>query len=92
MNVEIASHTILLGVVTGIVLPLASNIIPIKSALGTSLRDALDLSRHGIDEMEVQFLRLENSGMNITQVMLSLALLINSVLTLYYIPKALLEI
>jgi len=37
--------TLLLGLVTGIVVPMISKVYPIKQALGTSLRDALDRFR-----------------------------------------------
>lgn len=40
--IEMKRRTIILGLVLGIFLPLISNIIPIKQALGNSLRNALD--------------------------------------------------
>jgi len=72
-------------------MPLASNIYPIQQAFGTSLRDALDLSRHGVDDVEVNFIRLENAGINVVQVTLGLTIVANSVLTLYGIPRAILN-
>ena len=42
--------------------------------------------------MEVQMVKLENKGVNPTQVGLGLAILANSALTLYYIPKAALDV
>jgi ABC-type antimicrobial peptide transport system permease subunit len=57
---------VLLGIVTGVVVPMVSNIYPIKQALGTSLRDALDRFRQGVDEMSVQFIRMENAGTSLT--------------------------
>ena len=55
----------ILGLFTGIFVPLISNIYPIKQALNSTLRDALDRSRKGVDDLEVQVLRLENSGCNL---------------------------
>ena len=49
-------------------MPLLSNILPIRKALGTTLRDALDRSRASVNEQEVQVVRLENKGVNISQV------------------------
>ena len=56
----------MLGLLTGIGIPLFSNIYPIKQALGTKLRDALDLSRQSVDDFEVQVLRVENAGISIS--------------------------
>jgi hypothetical protein len=52
----------MIGLITGLFVPLASNIVPIKQALGTSLRDALDRFRAGVDDTEVEFVRMENAG------------------------------
>lgn len=43
--VHLNSQVVVLGLVTGIVVPMISNVYPIKQALGTSLRDALDRFR-----------------------------------------------
>ena len=53
---------VVLGIVTGIVVPMLCNIYPIKQALGTSLRNALDRFRAGVDEISVEFVRMENAG------------------------------
>jgi ABC-type antimicrobial peptide transport system permease subunit len=59
MNITIEVHlqwsTIVLGLFTGLIVPLISNIYPIKQALGNSLRNSLDRSRAGVDEISVQF-------------------------------------
>ena len=62
LQVSMAKSTIILGLFTGICIPLVSNIYPIKQALNSTLRDALDRSRKGVDDTEVQILRLENAG------------------------------
>lgn len=54
--------------------------------MGQKLRDALDRSRQGIDELEVQVLRVENAGCSNTQVGLGVAICITSFLTLIVIP------
>lgn len=70
MGVQVQVHlhpfTVLLGLVTGLLIPMLSNIYPIKQALGTTLRDALDRFRSGVDDMEINFIRLENAGTNVT--------------------------
>lgn len=82
---------VVLGIVTGVFVPMVSNIYPIKQALGTSLRNALDRFRSGVDEMSVQFIRMENAGTNPTQMSISIAICCTSALTLYFIPKAILD-
>ena len=62
LQVSMAKSTIILGLFTGICIPLVSNIYPIKQALNSTLRDALDRSRKGVDDTEVQIIRLENAG------------------------------
>lgn len=64
--VRLQGFTVLLGLITGIIVPLLSNFYPIKQALGTSLRNALDRFRQGVDELEVSFVRMENAGTNPT--------------------------
>ncbi len=76
---------------TGVVVPMVSNIYPIKQALGTSLRDALDRFRQGVDEMSVQFIRMENAGTSLTQLTISLTVCASSVLTLYFIPQTVID-
>ena len=41
--------------------------------------------------MQVEFIRMENAGTNLTQLMISAVVCAASVLTLYFIPKAMLD-
>ena len=88
IQVYLQDSTFVLGFAIGVILPLMANILPIKQAMNHSLRDSLDRSRQGIDEVEVQCVRLENKGVNYSQVSLGLAILLVSYLTLVYIPQA----
>lgn len=63
-----------------------SNILPIRKALGTTLRDALDRSRSSVNDQEVEVIRLENAGVNISQVSVALAFIFVSFITLFMIP------
>lgn len=62
MGVKLHWTMVVLGLITGILVPMLSNIYPIKQALGTSLRNALDKFRAGVDEVQVEFVRMENAG------------------------------
>ena len=66
LSVSFSTSTYWLGFATGIGVPLLSNILPIRKALGTTLRDALDKSRASVNEQEVQVVRLEKMGINMT--------------------------
>lgn len=53
IGVQLDWFTIAIGLVTGVLVPLISNIYPIKQALGSSLRNSLDRSRAGVDEVSI---------------------------------------
>ena len=91
LQVPVHLSTVVLGILTGIGIPLFSNIHPIKSALSSKLRDALDRSRQNVDDIQVQLLRTENAGMSLPQILLGLALVSTSFLTLILIPMSALE-
>lgn len=78
----------MLGAFTGLFIPFLSNIAPIKSALGNSLRNALDKFRPSIDDVEVQMVRFENQGLSFNQVVMSFTLLVFGVITYYFVPQA----
>lgn len=54
--------------------------------MSTNLRDALDLSRAGIDEKQVNAVRAEDSGMSVMQVTFSGVILSISVICLIILP------
>lgn len=62
--VLIKPRTIILGILTGIMIPFASNIMPIKQALGNTLRNALDKFRPSLDDVEVEMVRYENQNLS----------------------------
>jgi hypothetical protein len=86
--IELKERTIFLGLALGIFLPLMSNIIPMKQALGNSLRNALDQFRSGVDEFEVQMVRMANFGISVDQLIISTTLLACGAMTYYYVPRA----
>jgi len=84
--VQFSASTYYLGFATGVLLPLVTNIQPIRKAMSHTLRDSLDLSRNAVDDMEVQMVKLENQGVNVSQVALCSGIITISYLTLYVIP------
>ena len=91
IKIRLSIAMVMLGLLTGLVVPLVSNFHPIKKVLGTSLRNALDRFRQGVDEVMVEFVRAESLGVNYTQMAISLFVMASSVLTLYYIPRKALD-
>lgn len=91
VSVQLPFSIFVLGLVTGLIVPLVSNFYPIKQALGTSLRNALDRFRQGVDELQVQFVRMENAGTSPTQMAIAITFIIASFLTLFLIPKSIID-
>lgn len=72
----------------GLVIPFISNIIPVRQALGQTLKNALDKHRPTLDDLEVEMIRLEHMGISPTKVTVSLILITFGILNVYYIPQA----
>jgi hypothetical protein len=52
------------GLIMGIIVPLVSNYLPVRSAMSKSLRDSLDIYRKTIDDLTVQMTNIENMGIS----------------------------
>ena len=87
-DVLIQPKTLVYGIITGLFIPFLSNVVPVRQALGSSLRNALDKFRPSLDDVEVEMVRFENQGLSINQVIASITLLICGMLAYYYIPQA----
>lgn len=90
LNIEviITSYTIKLGFAMGLLIPFISNVIPVRQALGQTLKNALDKHRPSLDDLEVEMIRLEHQGISPTKVTVSLILISFGILNVYYIPEA----
>jgi hypothetical protein len=90
LNIEviISNKTICLGFSMGILIPFISNVIPVRQALGQTLKNALDKHRPSLDDLEVEMIRLEHKGISPTKVTVSLVLLTLGIINFYYIPGA----
>lgn len=85
-NYTLSEIAIILGVVLGILLPLISNIVPISRALSKTLRDSLDIYHQVTSETTVQMIKLENIGLSLWQVILSITMVIIGFIVYYMIP------
>lgn len=74
----------------GICIPLISNISPIRSAIGTSLRDALDIFRKKVDDFTLQMTKLHNFGISPIQMLLGSIFTAFGFVVYYFIPMSIL--
>jgi hypothetical protein len=71
----------------GVALPLISNIGPIRKAVGTSLRDALDVSRKKkVDDFTVKLTQLNQIGISPVQLILGLFFTLSGFCMYYFVP------
>ena len=84
----IAPVAAILGVIIGLLMPLASNVWAIKRALGKKIRDSLDIFHTGISDVLVKIVKLENFGISTFEAILGLTLVWIGVMTYYLAPAA----
>lgn len=72
----------------GLILPFISNIIPIQKALSKNLRVSLDLYHRSVNELVVSIKRLEEIGLSVNQLIVSIMLVLMGILTYYIAPMS----
>nr|CAJ2473650.1 unnamed protein product [Leishmania braziliensis] len=77
---------VVIGIVVGLVLPLMATYGPVKGALSSSLRDALDIYRQTYNEAHVKAIRLEEMGLSMWQIFLGVFLVFAGFLVYYLMP------
>ena len=87
IETSIDSFTISISIFLGLILPQFSNFGPIRTAVATSLRDALDIQRKKKpDDLTVQMTKLQNLGVSPLQTMLGLCFSVFGFLLYYFMP------
>jgi len=81
-------NSIWIGVGIGTILPLISNIIPIKRALGKNLRSSLDLYHRQVTEMTISVKNMAEIGLSPAQLVFSITLIVSGIATYYVAPVA----
>ena len=71
----LSRNSIVVGLTTGMLIPIVSNILPIRQALGKNLRSSLDLNHRATNELSVQVTRLSEIGVDASQIMMALLLI-----------------
>ena len=87
----VKTSSIILGMSFCIVLPLISNILPIRHALSGSLRESLDIVKQNLTDFKVMKIRLDKIGISPSQLCLAVLLIVMGVLTYYVAPLSFLD-
>ncbi len=80
--------SIVVPILLGLFIPLAANIVPIRTALSKTLRDSLDITHQTFNETKVKMIRLENLGVAPWQTAVAIALVVIGFIVYYMIPYA----
>ena len=60
----LSKNAVVIGLLTGTLIPIGANILPIRHALGKNLRSSLDLNHRANNEFSVQVTRLTDVGID----------------------------
>jgi len=77
------------GLTIGIIMPVISNILPIRRALSRSLRDGLNLVRKSFNDVTVHISKLSHMGLSYTQLVVALTLIGCGFIAYYLVPLSL---
>ncbi|ELP85040.1 hypothetical protein EIN_079820 [Entamoeba invadens IP1] len=84
-------QSIVLPFLLGLILPVVSNIVPIRRVLSKTLRNSLDLYHSAANEVNVTIKRIEDIGMSPLLIMISIIMIIASFITYYLVPLSFLN-
>ncbi|CAD8197204.1 unnamed protein product [Paramecium octaurelia] len=83
---SIPLYALIVQISIGICMPIVSNILPIKQALSTTLRDSLNLFHKVVSNIVVTVMRLEKIGISLNQTIYSIMLISIGFISYYVIP------
>jgi len=84
----LTDDSINLGIAFGILIPMLSNIFPIRKAFGSNLRTSLDVNHKHIGEFKLIFHNIAQMGLSVPQTVLALALIFFGFISYYGFPVA----
>ena len=64
MSYGMTPIAVIIGVSFGLIMPMVSNYLPIRQAMGKNLRTSLDLSRRTTGEITAKVMGLKDVGMD----------------------------
>ena len=91
MGYGLTASALALGISFGLLMPFLANYLPIKSAMGKTLRDSLDLNKRKGDKFGVKVEKLEDLGMSFNQFVVAILLTGVGFTTYYFVPLAFLN-
>lgn len=86
MDWTFSYDAILIPLIVGFSIPLVANYVPLRKALGKSLRNSLDISRSAIHETKVTFKRLEKMGLETWQTSAAILMIVMGFVVYYVLP------
>jgi ABC-type antimicrobial peptide transport system permease subunit len=78
--------SIMVAVALGLLVPIVSNMVPIRRALSSTLRDALDVYHSTKSSVQVTIIKLEKIGLSPWQVSVALLMVIMGFVVYYLMP------
>jgi ABC-type antimicrobial peptide transport system permease subunit len=85
---ELDTVAVVIAAIVGLVMPLVSNIFPIRRALTKTLRDSLDVYHHVADEVSITVVKLSQLGLSPAETVLAILLIVVGFVTFYIVPYA----
>ena len=64
MSYAMSTNSVIIGVTFGLIMPILANYLPIRAAMGKTLRSSLDMSKRTDDEIGVKVKKLEDIGID----------------------------
>ena len=78
----------LLGLVVGFAMPIVANVVPIRRALSSQLREAIDLYHQTFSDVRVRVIYLAKLGLSTWQISLAVLMVLVGLTTYYIVPLA----
>ncbi|OUM64971.1 hypothetical protein PIROE2DRAFT_8115, partial [Piromyces sp. E2] len=88
INVTITPSALILGIGIGFFIPVFGIVGLVKRALTKTLRDALDIYHHVVSETQVKIQKLEDIGMSLPEIAISIIMVVIGFGVYYGIPTA----
>jgi predicted membrane-bound spermidine synthase len=80
--------SIWIGVLIGTLIPMVSNIMPIKKSLGKNLRNSLDLYHRGSSELQFTMVKLQDLGLSVPQTVMGVQFVVLGIMTFFVAPTS----
>lgn len=86
VDVSFTPTSLTLGILAGVILPIFGTVFPIRNALSSTIRDALNMYHNSVFDSTLSIKRLENIGLSLTATAIAITLVVVGFLVYYLIP------